>query len=666
MSIKRNKIGGNMSLFFYLYFFLLTGIYFDAVFAQASNFTQSHNKQVLTQLPFDNTQDFIDARKGFIAPLAHNGIIKNKAGDIVWDLAQYDFVKDTNHDENPDTVNPSLWRQARLLTHAGLYKVAPRVYQIRSADISNMTIIEGKSGLIIIDVLLSTETARAALDLYFEHRPKKDIKAVLYTHSHVDHFGGIKGIVSQYEVTEKKIRIIAPAGFTNAVFDENVLVGNVMARRASYMYGNLLPKNAHGQVSAGLGLTTSNGTSSLILPTEFITKTGEQKIIDGLTFTFINAPGSEAPAEMLFFITELQALGIAEDANHTMHNLYTLRGAKTRDARAWADYLNQALELFGADTKVLFGQHHWPVWGNKKVQEYLENQRDVYKYIHDQTLRFANQGYTPTEIAEKIKLPKNLAQQWYNRGYYGSLNHNSKAVYDFYLGWFDGNPAHLHELPEREAGKKYVEYMGGPSELMRKAQIDFNAGNYRWVAQLLSHLIAAQPEHKEGRELLAKALEQLGYQTENGTWRNFYLSGAQELKKGVKKLPIPDISSPDVVDAIPTKYLFDYLAIRLNGERAAENPLSITLHIPDKREIFYIEIKNGVLHYFTHKRKTKSDATIKINRTDLNKLFLKQVKLSDLKQNKKIKITGNPEIVHTFISLFDTFDFWFNIVELQK
>jgi len=631
------------------------------IYPEITKYTQAHNKAVYTQLNFNNKQDFSDTKRGFIAPLPHNGIIKNKSGKIVWDLSRYNFLK---KEKSPETVNPSLWRQAQLLSKAGLFKVADRIYQVRGADISNMTIIESKTGLIIIDTLLCIETAHAALDLYYQHRPQKPIKAVIYTHSHIDHFGGVKGIISQADVDAGKMRVIAPIGFTRASFDENLLAGNAMARRATYMYGNLLPANSQGQVSCGLGLITSSGENSFIAPTEFIEKTGQTKEIDGLQFIFINAPGSEAPAEMIFFIPELQALAIAEDANHTMHNLYTLRGAKVRDARAWAQYLNTALELFGPDISVIFGQHQWPVWGNQHSIIYLEKQRDLYKFIHDQTLRLANQGYTSVEIAERIKLPQSLSTEWYNQGYYGSLNHNSKAVYDFYLGWFDGNPSHLHILPETQASKKYIEYMGGSQKILAKAKRDYQAGHYRWVAQVINHVVFAEPQNINAKKLLADTLEQLGYQTDNGTWRNFYLTGAQELRLGVKKLPVPNPNSPDVINNMPITYLFDYLAIHLNGLRAAENPLQIQFILTDTHEKYLVQIKNGVLNYYK-KYALKPDCALELTRTDLNALFLKTKTLAKLISEQKIKILGNKKIFKKFLTLFDKFNFWFNIIEPQ-
>lgn len=630
--------------------------------ALPTSITIEENQKVLKELPFDNQQDFEDANRGFIAPLANKGMIENANKEIIWNVKAYDFLENPS---TPDSVNPSLWRQGRLLCKAGLFQVSNRIYQVRGIDLSNMTIIEGKKGLIIIDPLVSVETARAALDLYYQHRPKKPIKAVIYTHSHMDHFGGVRGIITQEEVEKGMVKIFAPQGFIQAALDESVMAGNAMARRASYMYGSLIKPGAYGQVTSGLGLTTSVGEASLILPTDLIVKTGEKKTIDGVRFVFVFAPDSEAPAEMLFYLPDLKALCAAEDATHTMHNLYTLRGAKIRDARAWSHYLNQIIEMFGEKTEVIFAQHHWPTWGKNKVIDFLEKQRDLYKYIHDQSLHLANQGYTMLEIGEMIKLPKTLSQEWYNRGYYGTLSHNAKSVYCFYLGWFDGNPSTLHQLPPIETGKKMVEYMGGADAILEKAQKDYDQGNYRWAAQVLNHLVFAEPSNEKAKNLLASVLEQLGYQAENATWRNFYLTGAQELKKKIEKGLFISGISPDIIRAMPTESLLDYFAIQLNGPRAADQQISIYLELPDIKEKYLIQVKNGVLHYFP-KKTIKADVTITMKRASFDQIILGTLKFKEAEKAQKITVKGNHQIFETFLSLFDAFDFWFKIVEPQE
>lgn len=630
--------------------------------ADASSFTREHNQGLLKQLPFDNKEDFEEAMKGFIAPLPNGGVIKNAKDGIVWNLPAYDFVAEKREDI-PDTANPSLWRQLKLLQKAGLFKVVDGIYQVRSADLSNMTIIEGKTGLIIIDPLLSKETAKAAIELYYANRPKKEIKAVIYTHSHVDHFGGVKGVISQEDVDSKKVQVIAPYGFTEAALNENILAGNVMSRRAMYMYGSLLKPGPEGQLSAGLGLTTSSGETTLILPTHLVTKTGEEMTIDGVKIVFLMAPGSEAPSEMLFFFPDFKALAAAEDATHTMHNLYTLRGAKVRDARAWASYLNQAIDMFGSQTEVVFAQHHWPKWGNARVLDFIEKQRDMYKYIHDQGLRLANEGFDMVEIGEMIQMPDSLAKEWYNRGYYGSLNHNAKSVYNFYLGWFSGNPSTLYPLPIVEASRKEVEYMGGAEAILEKAKKDFDKGEYRWVAQALNYLVYAEPNNKQAKNLLADTLEQLGYQAENGTWRNFYLSGAKELREGVRPMAYANTVSPDMVASMPIENFFDYLSIRLNGLKAAENPMGINFDIPDQNKKYYIQIKNGVLNYFADKNKDAADLSITINRKDLDSLIIGKITIEDLTKAGRLSIKGKEGGFQNFLSLFDKFNPWFNLVE---
>ena len=486
----------------------------------ATAMTRQSNASVARQLPFQDSEDFEDARRGFVATLP-DATIRSADGRVVWSLKGYEFLTD----EPPPTVNPSLWRVARLNLNHGLFKVAERIYQIRGFDISNMDIIEGGAGLIVIDPLVSAEVARAGLELYYQHRPRKPVVAVIYTHSHVDHYGGVKGVVSEDEVRSGKVTVLAPEGFLEEAVSENVFAGNAMGRRAIYMFGILLPKGERGQLDSGLGKTTSVGTVTLIPPTDLVKKTGETRTIDGVEMTFQMAPRTEAPAEFLIHFPQLRALCAAEDATHTLHNLYTLRGAQVRDAKSWWKTLNESVVLFGGKTDVVFAQHQWPTWGQKKVLDYLRKQRDLYKYIHDQSLRLMNHGYTMLEIAEMVKLPRSLDREWYNRGYYGSVNHDAKAVYQRYLGWYDSNPANLHSLPPEEAAKKYVEFMGGPAAVIARARESFNKGEYRWVAQVMNHVVFADPENRQARELQAAALEQLGYQAENPTWRNEYLIG---------------------------------------------------------------------------------------------------------------------------------------------
>jgi alkyl sulfatase BDS1-like metallo-beta-lactamase superfamily hydrolase len=625
----------------------------------ATNFTNEKNKQVLDQLPFSDKSDFERSKKGFIASL-EIPIIQDASGKVVYDLTQYNFLM--NDTPAPSTVNPSLWRQSQLLTIHGLFKVTDHIYQVRNYDLANISFIEGTTGWIVIDPLTATETAKASLDFINKHVGKKPVVAVIYTHSHADHFGGVKGVISEEDVKDGKVKVIAPEGFFEEAVSENLMAGNVMGRRASYMYGNLLPKDSKGNVGGGLGVTTAAGTFTIIEPTDVIFETGTKMTVDGIEIVFQNTPGAEAPAEMMFYFPQFKALCVAEDCNATMHNLYTLRGAKVRDPLAWSKYINEAIELFGDGIDLIFGTHHWPRWGKEECINYLKKQRDLYKYIHDQTLRLANHGYTMYEIAEMLELPESLKKEFYNRGYYGSLNHNVKAVYQRYLGWFDGNPANLHSLPPVESGKKYVEFMGGVDEVIRKARESYDNGEYRWVAQLMNHVVFAFPKNQEAKNLAADALEQLGYQAESGPWRNFYLSGAKELRGGVKIVNVPVVASPDMTRALPLETFFDYMAIRLNGPGAEGKTIKINLNFPDIDEKYSLTLENSVLNYSKDKLLEDVDASININRSTLNSILLGETTLKDEVASGEVSIDGEAEALAELLLLMDNFNFWFNIV----
>ncbi|MNQ27249.1 Metallo-beta-lactamase superfamily protein [compost metagenome] len=625
---------------------------------EATAATKQANDALYKQLPFANKTDFTDAHKGFIAPLP-DAVIKGEQGNVIWDPKQYAFIKEG--EKAPDTVNPSLWRQAQLINISGLFEVTEGIYQIRNLDLSNMTIIEGKEGVTVVDPLVSAETAKVGMELYFKQRGKKPVVAVIYTHSHVDHYGGVRGVVDEADVKAGKVKIYAPAGFMESAVAENIMAGNVMSRRASYMYGNLLKPDAKGQVGAGLGTTTSAGTVTLIAPTDYVTKTGEKRVIDGLTYDFMMAPGSEAPAEMLWFIEEKKVIQTAEDVTHTLHNTYSLRGAKIREPLPWSKYLNQALTLWGDKAEIIMAQHHWPTWGNENVKQLIKSQRDLYRYINDQTLRMANEGYTRDEIAAKFTLPPSLANTWANRGYYGSLSHNVKATYVLYLGWFDGNPATLDELPPVEAAKKYVDYMGGADNILKKAQEDFAQGHYRWVAQVVSKVVFADPDNKAARDLEADALEQLGYQAESGPWRNFYLTGAQELRNGVVKLPTPNTASPDTVRAMTPEMFFDYLALHINGEKAASAKSVLNIDLGAQGGKYKLELENGVLNHTADAEAKDADATVTLSRDTLNKIILKEETLQQAQDKGEVKISGKPEKLHELLGYMDKFEFWFNI-----
>ncbi len=628
-----------------------------AVRQGASEQTKSANAAVLGQLPFANREDFELASRGLIAKLPST-VIRAADGRVVWDMDQYGFLDG----DAPATVNPSLWRQAQLNTTHGLFQVTDRIYQVRGYDLSNMSLIQGDSGWIVIDPLISAETAKAALDLVQQNLGERPVVAVIYTHSHADHFGGVRGVVSKEEVEAGKVRIVAPVGFLEDAVSENVLAGNVMTRRASYMYGNLLPKAPDAQVDGGLGKTTSSGSVTLLAPTDIISETGQKMTIDGVEIVFQNTPGAEAPAEMMFYFPQMKALLVAEEASANLHNLYTLRGAQVRDASAWAGYLHQAIQLFGDDLELVFGSHHWPRWGREAAIDYLKKQRDLYKYIHDQTLRLANHGLTMLEIAEQIQLPQSLATEWFDRDYYGTVNHNVKAVYQKYLGWFDGNPAHLHPLPPVEASQRYVRFMGGADAVLAKARESYAQGDYRWVAEVVNHVVFAEPENEAARRLQADALEQLGYQAESAPWRNFYLSAAQELRDGVKKEAAPRTASPDMVSAMTLDMFFDFLAVRLNGPAAEGKKLTLNFVLPDTGQKYVLFLENAALNHTASQQAADADATITLTRATLDQVALGQAKLEDKATAGEVTIEGNPKALGELMALLDTFPFWFDIV----
>ncbi len=622
--------------------------------------TLALNRAVRDTLLFADTQDFEDARRGFIGSLPEVEIT-NAAGRVVWSLKEYGFL---DAEQAPPTVNPSLWRQARLNMHHGLFRVADRLYQIRGFDISNMTIIEGERGLVVIDPLISTEVARAGLELYFTHRPRRPVIAVIYTHSHVDHFGGVRGVVDEKAVQAGQVEIIAPTGFMEEVVSENVLAGTPMVRRAHFQFGATLPKGPRGQVDAGLGKVTSRGTVTLIPPTRVIEEAFETHRVDGIEIVFQLAPETEAPAEMHMFYPALRALNLAENATHNLHNTYPLRGAQVRDANAWARYLNEALDRFGRDADVVFAQHHWPVWDNPRVLEFLAKQRDGYKYLHDQTVRLMNHGYKSAEIAERLTLPPSLARTWYLRGYYGTFSHNSKAVYQRYLGWYDANPANLNPLPPVERGRKYVEYMGGAAAVVARARQDYARGEYRFVAEAMSHVVFADPSNAEARQLGADALEQLGYAAESATWRNAYLLGALELRKGVATSTARAPLSPDVLRAMSVEQLFDLLAVRLNGDRAEGKRLVINWVFPDRS--YVLNLENCALTYLADRRRDGADATIMLDRAALNRIILRELPIPEAIQSGQIRSEGDLAKLAELFGLFDEFTLMFEIVEPRR
>ncbi|HDZ8832235.1 TPA: MBL fold metallo-hydrolase [Aeromonas dhakensis] len=626
----------------------------------ASEFTIQANQNVLHTLPFNDKQDFEDARRGFIAK-PDTLTIKDEQGNVVWDLEQYKTYIGLDKTA-PDTVNPSLWRNAQLNMEYGLFKVTDKIYQIRGFDLSNITFIQGDKGWIVFDPLISPQTAKAALSFINQTLGERPVTAVVYSHSHVDHYGGAAGLFnSPDEVKKNGVQIIAPEGFTEHAVSENVIAGNAMARRAVYMYGALLPRNAQGSVNGGLGQTVSAGVPSLLLPTRFITKSGEEVTLDGVRMVFQMTPGTEAPAEMNTWFPDSKALWMAENTTNTMHNILTLRGAQVRDALKWSSYLNETIETWGDQAQVKFQSHHWPRWGNASIVDYFKKQRDLYKYIHDQSVRLMNMGYTGEEISEKIALPPELNDFWPNRGYYGTLRHNSRAVYQRYMGWYSGNPSDLDNLPPEMVGPKYVEFMGGEQALLKKAKASFDKGEYRWVAEVLKHLVFTNPNNQEGKLLLADALEQLGYQAESGPWRSVYLQGAYELRNGVPTAGATVTASPDTIRTMSPSMLFDYLAVRINPEKAAGKKMVINMDFTDIGEQHTLSLENAVLNHTTHYA-AKPDVTLTLSKQTLDDIQLGQGTLEQKIASGEIKVQGNQQTFSDFVGLLDKFNFWFNIV----
>jgi alkyl sulfatase BDS1-like metallo-beta-lactamase superfamily hydrolase len=608
-----------------------------------------------TRLPFSDTQDFEDANRGLLGRL-EPCVVRAEDGRVVWDNDSYGFVQG----DAPDTVHPSLWRQSTLVATQGLFEVVEGIYQVRGLDLSNVTFVEGHSGVIVIDPLISTETAAAALALYRRHRGDRPVTGVVYTHSHVDHFGGVKGVTTQEDVDAGRVPVLAPEGFVHHAVSENVYAGTAMARRAGYMYGAVLERGPEGQVGAGLGQTTSTGEITLIPPTVDITTTGQEEVVDGVRMVFQMAPGTEAPAEMHFFFPDLRALCMAENATHNLHNLLTLRGALVRDPHAWAGYLTEAIDLFGGRADVVFASHHWPTWGADRVVEYLSTQRDLYAYLHDQTVRMLNKGLVGAEIAEEITLPPALERAWSTHGYYGSVSHNVKAIYQRYMGWFDGNPAHLWQHPPVEQAKRYVDFMGGADAVLEKARRSFDIGDYRWVAEVVSHVVFAEPEHAAARELLTGAYEQLGYGSENGTWRNFYLSGATELRSGNFGTPT-QTASPDMVAQLSPQMLFDALAIRVDGPRAWNERLSVDVRLTVAADNYRLQLANGVLTYSPAERSDSADVTLTGPRAALPVLAGGAVTVEALAE-ADIEVTGDTSVIERLAAVLEAPDPDFDIV----
>ncbi|EPJ7992006.1 alkyl/aryl-sulfatase [Pseudomonas aeruginosa] len=638
---------------------LLAGAAEPSASKPPSAFTVEAQRRVEAELPFADRADFERAERGLIRR-PERVLIRNPDGSVAWQLGGYDFLLDG---KPRDSINPSLQRQALLNLKYGLFEVTEGIYQVRGFDLANITFIRGDSGWIVVDTLTTPATARAAYELVSRELGERPIRTVIYSHAHADHFGGVRGLVEPQQVASGAVQIIAPAGFMEAAIKENVLAGNAMMRRATYQYGTQLPKGPQGQVDMAIGKGLARGPLSLLAPTRLIEGEGEDLVLDGVPFTFQNTPGTESPAEMNIWLPRQKALLMAENVVGTLHNLYTLRGAEVRDALGWSKYINQALHRFGRQAEVMFAVHNWPRWGNAEIVEVLEKQRDLYGYLHDQTLHLANQGVTIGQVHNRLRLPPSLDQEWYDRGYHGSVSHNARAVLNRYLGYYDGNPATLDPLSPEDSAGRYVEFMGGAERLLEQARASYARGEYRWVVEVVNRLVFAEPDNRAARELQADALEQLGYQAENAGWRNSYLSAAYELRHGVPRdQPTMKAGSADALAAMDTGLLFDYLGVRLDAGAAEGKALSINLRLPDIGENYLLELKNSHLNNLRGVQSEDAGQTVSIDRADLNRLLLKEVSAVRLVFEGKLKSSGNPLLLGQLFGMLGDFDFWFDIV----
>ncbi len=623
---------------------------------EATPATAKANQSVYAHLDFDDEREFECARRGLIAA-PEQLTLKSSDGRVVWSQSAYAFL-----DGNPpDTANPSLWRNAQLNHLYGLFEVMDGIYQVRGYDMSNITFIQGYTGWIVFDPLMTIECSRAAKELVDQKLGVKPIRAIVYSHTHVDHYGGVKGIVSEDQVRDEKITIIAPEGFEEYVVKENLHAGAAMARRASYQYGTMLEPGPKGRLSIGIGMTQSKGTTSYISPNLIIQETGQKVTVDGVTMEFQLTPGTEAPAEMNTWIPAKKALWLAENCSGTLHNLYTLRGAQVRDAAAWSGYLMEALALYGGEAEVVFQAHNWPHWGNETIRDYITQHALAYKFIHDQTLHYLNLGYTPIEIARRIELPPALAKSWYTRQYYGTVAHNSRAVYDKYMGWYDANPVNLNPLEPTESATKLVEYLGSPERVIEKAREDFDRGQYQWVAQIMNALVFANPKNQEARDLEADALEQLAYQAESGPWRNVYLSAAHELRDG--SIPPQAIVIPggkgDIARAQGTDLMLAYLGICLDPEKTKDLSFTANLTLTDTGEKYTLVVRSGVLLPEKGVHAAKPDVTWTMPRVGLNLILQPDAAVID----KVIQQTGDKTCLQRLSASMTVFTRFFNIIE---
>ena len=618
--------------------------------------TAAANRAVAEAIAGLSGDDFQQATRGLVAA-ADSLVVTAANGRTAWDQDAYRFIDG----EAPPSVNPSLWRQARLNNIHGLFEVIPGIYQLRGFDLANITLIEGETGWILVDPLTSAATSRAAMAFAREHLDDRPVRAVLFTHSHIDHFGGVEGALRESDYPG--LRVVAPQGFMAESVSENLLAGTAMQRRATFMYGRNLPVGPRGHVDTGLGKEPARGGLIGILePTDIITGTGQSLVIDGVEFVFQDAGGSEAPAEFTFYLPEKRAFCGAEVVSRNMHNIYTLRGAKVRDALAWSEFIDEAIELFAGDAEVYFGSHHWPVWGNAAVRQFLAGQRDTYKFLHDQTLRMANRGATPREIGETLRLPASLASSFANRGYYGTVSHNAKAVYQRYFGWYDGNPANLNPHPPEAAARRYVDYMGGAEAVVARAQASFEVGDYRWVAEVLNHVVFADPDNRAAVELLAASYDQLGYQAESGPWRDAYLTGAWELRHGRPDVGLDLNDAAGLIRRVPTPLFFATMATNLDAEKAAGEDYVINITFSDTGEVIVLRVENAVLRHVAGAPDPEADAGITLTRALFLDLLGGRAGVRDTLFSDELQTSGNRLALVGFFSLFAPMEPLFEIV----
>jgi alkyl sulfatase BDS1-like metallo-beta-lactamase superfamily hydrolase len=628
-----------------------------------SKFTIDILKQAGSTLPFVDTRDFAEQKKGLIAPMKETKIMAD-AGNVAWDMERFQFV---HQQEEFDSIHPSLLRQARLNNNYGLYEVIPGIYQVRGFDLSNITFVRGKTGWIAFDPMISAETVRAAWKLFQEHVGEGlPVTAVIYSHTHGDHWGGVRGLVKEEDVRAGKVVVIAPDGFMNHTIAENVYAGNAMNRRLFYQYALLLPASAHGMVDMALGKGVSAGASGLIAPTRLVVDAIEEFEVDGLKMIFQNTPNTEAPREMNTYIPSMKALWIAENVCATQHNIYTLRGAPVRDALNWSKYIAQALHRYGMEAEVMFASHHWPRWGNVRVQEVLRAQRDLYANLNNQVLHLANQGVTINQVHNVYQAPKSLQSQWHCRGYHGSFENNSRGVIQRFLGYWDGNPVNLLPAPEAESGAVFVEMMGGVEKIIAKGRELHNQGKYKIAQEIVNKLVQADPQNQTAKDLLADIFEQIGYQQENAGLRNSFLAAAYELRTGIPQGAIASSSSPDVIRAMSTELFLNFLGIRMDSRKAEGMRFTMNLITPDNGEKFAIELENATLTNIQGFLADKPDLTLTINRTDLEQTMMGAKTLEAQILDGTAKAQGNVGILKQLASTMVEFDPRFEIMPGTK